>query len=272
MLEERGIQTGFADINGSKLFYEVAGNGPVLVLAHAGIADSRMWDDQLPVFAQNYRVIRFDFRGYGRSTSNGGPFFLHEDLCQLLRFLHVERADLIGCSLGGRVIIDLALAYPEMVNSLVVAGSGLGGYQFEGEALMRYIEQILAARKQEDHEREIELMLSLWVDGQGRTSDQINPQVRERARQMLFGRPEIQGEGRQLEPNAIGRLNEINAPTLIIIGDREEENVTTISEILASNIRGAQKVIIPNTAHLANMEEPEIFNKIVLEFLKSARV
>jgi len=271
MLEPSGVQTGFADINGGKLYFEVAGDGPVLVLAHAGVADRRMWDDQFLVFAPNYRVIRFDFWGYGKSTIDNHTFFLHEDLYQLLKFLGVERAHLMGCSLGGRVIIDLALAYPEMVNCLIGIGSGLSGYQFEGEALMRYVERIIAAREQEDDEREIELKLQFWVDGQARTPDQVNPQVRERARQMLSGRPGIQGEGQSLEPKAIGRLSEIDAPTLIIIGDRDEENVTTIAELLASNIHGAQKVIIPNTAHLPNMEKPEQFNQIVMEFLQNTQ-
>lgn len=271
MLEHSGVQTGFADINGGNLYYEVAGNGPALVLAHAGVADRRMWDDQFFVFAQSYQVIRFDFWGYGKSTIDNDTFFLHEDLYQLLRFLGIEQAHLIGCSLGGRVIIDLALAHPDMANSLVVVGSGLGGYRFEGDALMRFVEQIMAAREQEDDEREIELKLQFWVDGQARTPNQVNPQVRERARHMLSGRPGIKGEGRQLEPRAIGRLNEIHVPTLIIFGDRDDINILTIGDLLASQIAGAQKIIMPNTAHLPNMEKPEQFNQIVLEFLQGKR-
>jgi pimeloyl-ACP methyl ester carboxylesterase len=190
-------------------------------------------------------------------------------LCQLLKFLSIERADMMGCSLGGRVIIDLALAYPAMVNSLISIGSGLGGYRFEGEDFTRYVEQIMAARKQEDDEREIELKLQFWVDGRARTPEQVAPLVRERARQMLVGRPGIRGEGRPLEPNAIGRLAEMDVPILIIVGDRDEANVAAIAEFLASNIRGAQKAIIPNTAHLPNMEEPDQFNHLVLGFLRS---
>lgn len=271
MQEHGDVQTGFADINRGKLYYEVAGNGPVLVLAHAGVADRRMWDDQFLVFAQHYRVLRFDFWGHGQSTIDNNTFFLHEDLRQLLKILSIERAHLLGCSLGGRVSIDLALAYPEMVNSLVVVGSGLSGYQFEGEALMHLVEQIIAARKQEDAEQEIELMLQYWIDGQARTPNQVNPQVRERARQMLRGRSRKLGEGQPLEPTAIGRLNEIKVPTLIIVGDRDDANIATIANLLAANINGAERVSIPNTAHLPNMEKPEQFNQIVLEFLQSTR-
>jgi pimeloyl-ACP methyl ester carboxylesterase len=272
MFEPYDVQTGFGDINGGRLYYEVAGDGPVLVLAHAGIADRRMWDDQFLVFAQYYRVIRCDFWGFGKSTTTNNTFFLHRDLYQLLKFLGVERAHLMGCSLGGRVIIDLALEYPEMVNSLILVGSGLSGYQFEGEVLTRFVEQVIAARERDDYDQETELKLQLWVDGRSRTPDQIDPQVRERAREMLLGRPAMQGEGQQLEPAAIGRLSEIDVPALIIIGDRDEANIATIADLLAANIRGARKIIIPDTAHLPNMEKPEQFNRVVLEFLRSHRL
>ena len=75
MFEQNGVQTGFADINGGRLYYEVAGDGPVLVLAHAGIADRRMWDDQFLFFAQHFRVIRFDFWGFGKSSIAKNSFF-----------------------------------------------------------------------------------------------------------------------------------------------------------------------------------------------------
>jgi pimeloyl-ACP methyl ester carboxylesterase len=268
MSELQGVQTGFADLHGGRLYYEIVGEGPVLVLAHAGIADRRMWDDQFLVFAQHFRVLRFDFWGYGKSTVVPKPFFLHEDLYQLLSFLEIEHAHLLGCSLGGRVSIDMVLAYPQLASSLIVVGSGLGGYSFEGEVLMNFSEQIMAAREQGDYEREVELRLQLWVDGRSRTSDQVDPQVRARAREMLMRRPGLQGEGQSLEPAALGRLNEIEIPTLILVGDRDEANIATIADLLANNIRGAQKVIIPDTAHLPNMEKPEQFNRLVLEFLQ----
>jgi pimeloyl-ACP methyl ester carboxylesterase len=269
MFEQNGVQAGFADIRGGRLFYEVAGDGPALVLAHAGIADRRMWDDQFLVFAQHYRVIRFDFWGFGKSTIANNIFLLHQDLYELLRFLGIEQAHLMGCSLGGRVIIDLALEYPKMVNSLIVVGSGLSGYQFEGEVLMRFVEQVIAARERNDYDGEIELKLQLWVDGRSRTPGQVDPRVRERAHEMLLGRPGVQGEGQQLEPAAIGRLSEINVPTLIIVGDRDETNIATIANLIVANVRGARKIIIPDTAHLANMEKPEHFNRVVLDFLRS---
>jgi 3-oxoadipate enol-lactonase len=272
MLKHSGVQTGFADINGGSLYYEDAGDGPALVLAHAGIADRRMWDDQFLVFAQHYRVIRCDFWGFGKSTIANNSFFLHQDLYHLLEFLGIEQTNLLGSSLGGRVSIDLALEYPEKVNSLVLVSSGLGGYQFKGEVFTRFVEQIIAAREQDDCDRVCELRIQLWVDGQSRTPDQVDLQVRDRAREMLLDHPGAQGEGQQLEPAAISRLSEIDVPTLIIVGDRDEANIATIADLLATNVHGARKIVIPDTAHLANMEKPGHFNQVVLEFLQSNRL
>jgi pimeloyl-ACP methyl ester carboxylesterase len=268
MGNDNDVLEGFAEINGGNLYYEVAGDGPVLVLAHAGIADRRMWDDQFLVFARKYRVIRFDFWGFGKSTITRSTFLLHQDLYELLVLLGVERAHLLGCSLGGRVMIDMVLAHPEMVNSLIVVGSGLSGYRFTGEVFERYVDGLIAARKQNDYDRSMELILQLWVDGRERTSAQVDPQVRERARRMLLDHPGKRGEGLQLEPSAIGRLGEIKVPTLVVIGDRDETNVSNIADLLAATIRGAQKIVIPDSAHLPNMEKPEDFNRVVLEFLR----
>ena len=110
------------------LYYEISGDGELLVLVPAGIADSSMWDGQLAAFARRYRVIRYDMRGFGRSAMVEGPFSHHEDSRALLDSLSIERAFLVGCSIGGRAIIDFALEHPELVRALVPVGSALSGF------------------------------------------------------------------------------------------------------------------------------------------------
>src|SRR5579883_2263634 len=114
MSGSQAIQSGFAEVNGGRLYYEVAGQGHPLVLTHEGIADHRMYDDQFGVFAQHYRTIRYDLRGFGQSSLPTEPFVYGEDLYGLLRFLGVERAHVLGMSIGGGASIDLALSHPEM--------------------------------------------------------------------------------------------------------------------------------------------------------------
>ena len=108
-------KTGYVNVDNGKLWYEVGGEGDTLVLVHAGFVDSRMWDDQWDTFTQHYRVIRFDQRGYGKSDPAQGPVSRRVDLLQLLDELGVERAALLGCSMGGEAAMDVAIEYPEEV-------------------------------------------------------------------------------------------------------------------------------------------------------------
>ena len=125
--------SAFVEVNGARLYYEDSGNGETLVLIHAGIADSRMWEGQLAAFARCYRVIRYDMRGFGRSEMGEGPYAHHRDLHALLDALGVERAHLVGCSMGGRTAIDFTLEYPARVRSLVLVGSAIGGAEIWGD-------------------------------------------------------------------------------------------------------------------------------------------
>ncbi len=263
------VTTGFADVSGARLYYEMAGAGHPLVLTHAGIADRRMWDDQFEVFARHYKVIRWDVRGYGKSTTPRVPYSGRGDLFGLMRVLDVERAHLVGLSMGGRISIDFALEYPQMVSALIPVASGLSGYQSPPNPIGDEIE---AAIKQGDVARAVELELRRWVDGPNRTPDQVDPRVREKVRQMdtdAFAYSAEEGQYQPLDPPAIGRLGEIRVPTLIIVGDQDVPYIVDIAERLAAGIEGAKKTVISGAAHMVNMERPDEFNGIALEFLAS---
>ncbi len=118
-------QTGFLDTQGAPLYYEVAGTGHPLLLIHAGVADSRMWDQQFQTFAQHYQVIRYDLRGFGQSSVPAGPFANHKDTFALLEHLGIKQAHVIGISFGGLVALDFTLAFPEKVTALVLGAPGV---------------------------------------------------------------------------------------------------------------------------------------------------
>jgi 3-oxoadipate enol-lactonase len=124
---------GLAEVNGTKLYYEAKGSGASVVLLHDGLLDSRVWDEQFESFARHHTVVRYDRRGYGRSNIAMEEFSDVEDLLHLLRVLGVSDAQLIGMSNGGRVALDFTLEHPDMVDSLVLVGSSLGGYLFSEE-------------------------------------------------------------------------------------------------------------------------------------------
>ena len=157
-------QSGFAPSDGARLHYEIVGHGEPLVLVHAGIADGRMWDGQIAAFARRYRVIRYDMRGFGRSAMVEGPFSHHGDLRAVLDSLAIERAVFVGCSMGGRTIIDLALEHPERVSALVPVGSALSGFD-AGEDPPEQWEELVAAEAAGELGRVSELEVQIWVDG-----------------------------------------------------------------------------------------------------------
>jgi 3-oxoadipate enol-lactonase len=277
MSSAQPVESGFAEVNGARLYFEVAGSGHPLVLCHAGIADSRMWDDQIPVFAERYRTIRYDLRGFGKSKMPPGTYSLSEDLYGLLRFLGVERAFIIGASMGGATVVDFAITHPEMVAALIPVGAGLGGFDApippEEEAIFEQVEQ---AAKAGDFNRANDLEVHIWVDGPKRRPEQVHPAVRERVREMnlpgFLRQDEYrQGQVQRLEPPAAERLREISAPTLVIYGDQDVSDIQTIAHKLAADIPGARLAVISDTAHVPNMEKPEEFNRLVLEFLSSVQ-
>ena len=270
MADVKGLQIGIAEIEGASLYYEIAGDGPDLVLAHAGFVDRRMWDEQFQVFAEQYRVVRYDLRGIGNSRLTPGPFSHRHDLYQLFKHLGIERAHLLGCSMGGGAMIDFALEYPEMTTSLVLVSSALGGYQFQGD-MPKPLQELAAALDKRDLSRAAELAVQIWIDGPQRTPDQVDSGVREHARQMsLTALPAFSTKEEPLEPPAMGRLKELAIPTLVIVGELDDASIGTIGELLTTQIAGARKAIIPGAAHLPNMERPEEFNREVLAFLRQA--
>jgi pimeloyl-ACP methyl ester carboxylesterase len=266
-------QTGMAEVNGTKLYYEVQGEGHPLVLIHEGIADSRMWDDQMPDFAARYKVIRYDLRGFGKSDVPPGPYAPGDDLYALLQHLGVEKAYLLGGSMGGGIAIDFTLAHPEMVGALIPVCAGLSGFRPEmGEAGKAFIAQYEAVEQSGDAARLNEFEVHLWVDGLGRTPEQVSPAVRERVREMNAGviarsAEQQQTQPRPLNPPAAGRLGEINVPTLVIVGAEDHAGIQQTADKLVAEIPGARKAVIADTAHVPNKEKPDEFNRLVLDFL-----
>jgi pimeloyl-ACP methyl ester carboxylesterase len=268
MTETTPIECGFADVHGAQLYYEAAGAGHPLVMLHSHLIDSGQWDDQFEVFARYYRVVRYDARGFGQSTKPSDPFAHHQDLHGMLAFLGIDQAYLMGCSGGGAAIVDFALAYPEKTGALILVGAGLGGYQF-GEPPPLALD-LRAALERGDLERAVELSLQLWTDGQNRSPDQVNPTARERIRVMstrLFAREDPEPSPTMLEPPAAGRLAEIGAPTLAIVGGQDVQPIQAIADLVAAQVPRARKAVIPDAGHHPNMEHPAVFNQVVLSFL-----
>lgn len=267
------MTAGYVDIGDGKIYYEIEGDGEVLVLIHAGFVDSRMWDGQWEAFSRHYRVLRFDMSGFGKSDPATGPVSRRQELYLLLQKLGIERAHLLGCSMGGETAIDFTLEHPDIVLSLIVVNGTPGGFEMRGEPPFQVLE-MLQALEQGDLDRVSDLQLSLWVDGTFRKPEQVNPLIRQRAAEM--NRIAVENGTwatadsnplNPLNPPAAGRLFEINVPALIIAGSLDNPEILRAADLLANKIKKAKKIIILDTAHLPNMEKPVEFSHIVLDFL-----
>jgi pimeloyl-ACP methyl ester carboxylesterase len=259
---------GFAPVGGTRLFYEVKGTGPALVLIHGGQMDSRMWDDQFSVLAKEFSVLRYDVRGYGGSFQPDQLYSDADDLAGLLDYLKVKNTHVVGLSLGGRIALDFALAYPQRVKSLTLAGPGLAGYEapHSEEADVRMWNLVKAARDEGPDK-----ITELWLKDpfmapameQARLVPRLQRLARENAHSWL-GNPVLQ---RSPKPLAAKRLDEIKVATLLILGNRDVPQAQATIETLEKGISGSKKVVIKGAGHMVNMEKPEEFNEALLAFL-----
>ncbi len=265
-----------ADVNGARLFYELAGEGPTVAFVHHGIADSRVWDPQWEAFAARYRVLRYDLRGFGRSSLPGGAYADVDDLRALLRAVGIERTALVAASMGSRVAFELALTDPGRVAALVIAPPG--GYgAAESEEVRRYAEAEDEALNRGDVDAAVELNVDFWAAGPRRTLADVEPEVARRVAEMQRQAFEIQlpadaaEDAPQAErpfPEALSdRLAEVRSPTLVIVGDEDASVITETADRIAAEVTGAEVVELHGTAHLPNLERPEEFNRHALGFL-----
>jgi len=264
------IRSGWAAVNGVNLFYRSAGNGPTLLLLHAGICDSRMWDDQIGEFARTHRVIAPDFRGFGQTKMVAGPFAHRHDLRALMDDLGIDRAILVGGSMSGKTTLDFALDNPGRVEALILVASALTGYQFTDAGTRAAWAAGDAALEAGRQDEAAQIEMKTWLAGPRRSLDQIDRSLRQRVRDMLiqsYATPPDLGDDQPLDPPAIGRLQEVRAPTLIIVGDEDQPDIPAIGDLLESGIAGARKIVMRGAAHLPSMEQPAAFNRIVRDFV-----
>jgi pimeloyl-ACP methyl ester carboxylesterase len=259
--------SGFAEINGGRLYYEKAGSGHPLVLVHGMALDTRMWDDQFDLFARHFTVIRYNVRGFGKDAAAPSEPYTHAaDLKALLAFLGVEHAYVLGLSLGGAISLEFALNYPQATDALVLLDSVLWGLDFDSGGdparspwKLGRTEGIQAAK-------------AAWLEDPMFQHAVKKPHLAARLRDMtndctgwVWREPD---PGIFPDPPTSARLGEITAPTLVLVGDLDVTYFQEAANTLVREIPGAKKVVIEGAGHMSNMENPEAVNKEVLIFLQ----
>jgi 3-oxoadipate enol-lactonase len=263
-------KTGYVSVGRYSLYYEETGKGEPLILIHGALLDRRVWDGQFELFGRWSRVIRLDNRNTGLSRGLPDSFSYHEDINRLMEALGIQRARLVGLSLGGAIAVDFALAHPEKVSALVLVSSGLSGYEFRDSTLKVNQQKQAEAAARKDMNAYIEYFQRSWTDGPRRTPEQVNRDVRQKVRDMAkatLSKPEPDNTVLPLEPPALGRLASIRVPTLFVLGDLDNASIQEISSLVLKGIPGSRKVVIKGAGHMVNMEKQEEFNEVVGEFL-----
>ena len=264
----------FLDVAGASLYYETDGqvSAPAVLLIHAGVATLRMWDPQIAQLSEGHFVIRFDTRGYGETETEDVPFSDRADALALLDHLGIGRATVVGCSRGGRIALDIAVEHPERVAGLVTIGSGPAGFPEtelteREDALFDELDELLAGGQWEELvRRETEL----WTFGPDRRAAELDPAFVATAYEL--SRPNIRHHPDAptpipLEPPAYYRVADITAPTLIMVGDHDLSEALAQYEYLADTIPGADSCRFPDSAHLPSVEQPDEFNRVLLDWL-----
>ena len=263
----------YLPVRGGNLYYETAGEGPPLVLIHAGFLDSRMWDNQFQLFTKGARVIRYDVRGYGRSSRPNEEYSDAEDLFALLKHLDIESATILGVSNGGRIALDFVSVRPAMVNSLILVSPGIRGYKSSGPEEDREWEELDKKGDLQDLaisenriDDAVKMDLEIWASAQGMTSKSrileiatANSHIHKDPPNKLQKSP---------EPSAFTKLSQIRIPTILIVGDQDVKGMQLMTKRLHELIPGSKLKVIRGADHIANMSRPEEFNAIVSSFLK----
>jgi pimeloyl-ACP methyl ester carboxylesterase len=267
-------KSGFVNIDNAKIYYEIAGEGMPLVMIHAGVADSRQWNNEFAAFSQSYQVIRYDMRGYGKSEPADGEYTHLRDLSSLLDSLGIdEPCAMMGCSMGGGLAMDFTLMHPSSVKGLIMVDAGPGGLELDVPAPAKFADADKAFEAGNlDLVADIETQI--WFDGLDRTPQQVNQAMRELLYEMdrLALSHEVKQLGKRL-PNteipAVDRLEDLVIPVLIIVGSHDTPYMLAAANYMEDKIRFARKVVIEDAAHLPNMDHPDKFQEIVKDFLES---
>jgi 3-oxoadipate enol-lactonase len=251
------------------IHHAVRGDGPAVLLIHAGIADSRMWAPLAErLVAGGFRVITCDLRGFGRTPLEPGIVSNAADLVALLDHLAIDRVAVVGASFGGLVAVELALRAPERVAALALLASDLddGEHSAERDALDAAEEEALDA---DDLDAAIEANVRTWVTRGGRDADpEVVALVRAMQRDAFAAQIGVEAELEENDPPVARRLGEIAVPVLVVVGADDLEDFHRNAERLAAELPAARPpVTIPGAAHLPALERPAETADVLLAFL-----
>ena len=263
----------YLDVPGGRLRYRDEGEGPPVVLLHAGIAQLESWDAVAAALADaRLRVLRPDLRGWGRSTTEAVEFSPRADLVALLDDRGVDRAVLVGNSMGGSLAFDVAIEHPDRVVGVIGVGAGLSGYDGSDTAdeatLFAEMERLEAADPP-DPDAIAEIDVRAWVDGPGQPEGRAPQWIRDAVREWdrAINQPRhVMGRRQQLDPPAADRLEHLACPVFAVAGKLDFSYVVDTARHLELNAPNARAVVWDDVAHMIGMEQPDRLADLIVAF------
>jgi len=265
----------WVEVPGGRLNVLDEGAGPPLVLVHAAIADLRSWDALVPhLVTAGYRVVRYDLRGFGASTTDDVEFSSRADALAVLDALGLERAVLVGNSAGGRIVLDTAIESPGRVVALVTVAGGIGGFDGGGtpeEIALFEASEALESADPPDPDAIAAMDLRIWVDGALQPAGRAPAWIRDAVREMdaaLYAPDRVFGEPIPLEPPAAERLDALTMPILAVAGTLDPTTSVLTARHLEANAPNARAIVWHDVAHMIGMEVPERLAGTITAFVE----
>ena len=259
---------GTIPIDQGQLYYEKLGEGKPILFLHGFSLDTRMWDEQFFEFSKIYQAIRYDLRGFGRSSLPNTTYSHTADLLRLIRYLNLTSISLIGLSRGGRWAIQFAQEYPDLVDALIVSGTMPNGLNFNNENRPSNASVLKKIAK----EQGVSTAKALWLSDPVFKQSRNLPKVRRNLEVMIndysgwhWLNDDLVTYNR-LFP--LEELERVSCPSLILVGDQDIEIFQKAAKLLSEKIIGSTLTVFPSVGHLANMESPFLFNEEVLSFFR----
>ena len=266
-------QDGFAPVTDGSLYYQVAGSGDTVVLIHGNAGDHRHWNNQFEYLASRFRVIRYDVRGYGKSSVPiiGAPYSDSADLAALLDYLDIGDAHIVGWSMGSGVAFDFATAFPERAKSLVSVGPWVNGYASEAvDALIVQMGAVADAVAEggalagSNAFTDLVLGESIFKE----SADEFMRKVGSEYSWWAFANP---SQAIPMEPSPASQLSNLAMPVLVITAEYDLPACREIGDLINSTVPNARQVVLQNTGHLMHIERPDAFNAELQAFLNDSR-
>jgi len=272
MTTTSNAQRIWIDVPGARLAAEDHGEGPPIVLVHSAVVNRRAWDGVTPRLVDaGYRVIAYDMRGFGESTSEEVDFTGHGDLLAVLDHFKLDRVAVAGNSMGAHFALDAILAAPDRFVAFAWIGGGISGYDRDVEPHEDALFQAESdAEEAGDWDLAAELDAQIWMDGPGQPSTRVSPEARAafiRMDRELLEPGRIYGNRKTADTAAIEQLNSVRVPTLVVIGGLDTSGTRAAAEQLATDVPGARIVRIPDAAHIVGLEKPDELAALIVELL-----